>query len=307
MGKRLICLRGLPGSGKSTFARSHLGTRSDFVRVNRDDIRKSVFDQEGILAWADEQLITAMERQIAGAALDADRSVIVDACNLRNHYLKAWNQFAVDHGAEFGIENVLTPVDECVARDSARERSVGERVIRDMARKFTKGPRGTAEYTFSDYESFQAVPVDEPYLNPSHLPHVVLVDIDGTMALMGDRNPYDWKAVSQDKPNWPVVRLVQTLEATGQKIIFLSGRDGSCFEDTYRWLNQYIQRDWANWILLMRPEGDTRKDSIVKREIFDREIRDKYHVKFVLDDRNQVVRMWRALGLPVFQVADGDF
>ena len=57
----------------------------------------------------------------------------------------------------------------------------------------------------------------------------------------------------------------------------------------------------------MRATGDQRRDSIVKLEIFDQEIRDRYHVIGVFDDRQQVVRMWRALGLTVFQVAEGDF
>lgn len=57
----------------------------------------------------------------------------------------------------------------------------------------------------------------------------------------------------------------------------------------------------------MRPAGDSRKDAIVKREIFDQEIRDRWRVIGVFDDRQQVVRMWRALGLTVFQVAEGDF
>jgi hypothetical protein len=59
--------------------------------------------------------------------------------------------------------------------------------------------------------------------------------------------------------------------------------------------------------LFMRPAGDTRKDSIVKREIFDAEIAHRWRVIGVFDDRRQVVRMWRALGLTVFQVAEGDF
>jgi hypothetical protein len=57
----------------------------------------------------------------------------------------------------------------------------------------------------------------------------------------------------------------------------------------------------------MREYGDQRKDSIVKAEIFDQEIRGRYHVVAVFDDRDQVVRMWRSLGLTVFQVAEGNF
>ena len=57
----------------------------------------------------------------------------------------------------------------------------------------------------------------------------------------------------------------------------------------------------------MRKTGDNRKDCVVKREIFDAEIKDKYYIKFILDDRNQVVDMWRKMGLTCLQVADGDF
>jgi predicted kinase len=301
----IVCLRGLPGSGKSTFAKANLGTLSDYVRVNRDDLRQSLFDGFGILEPWQENLITKVQRASAAEALKAGKSVIVDDTNLRHKYLRAWNQFALEHGAGFNVHDVLTPVNVCVERDSARERSVGEKVIRDMAEKFTK-PCTYNGYSFNPYYGLPEVKY-EPYLNPSHLPHTVIVDIDGTMALMGDRNPYDESTVSQDKPNWPVVRLVQALISAGDRVIFLSGRTDGCFDDTAKWLNRFIPRDWANWTLLMRKSGDNRRDDIVKREIFDAEIRDKYHVKFVLDDRNQVVRMWRALGLPVFQVADGDF
>ena len=56
----------------------------------------------------------------------------------------------------------------------------------------------------------------------------------------------------------------------------------------------------------MRQDGDFRRDDIVKQEILDKYI-DKDRVLFVLDDRDQVVDMWRRNGLTCFQVAEGDF
>ena len=50
-----------------------------------------------------------------------------------------------------------------------------------------------------------------------------------------------------------------------------------------------------------------RKDAAVKLEIFDREIRNRWNVVAVFDDRQQVVDAWRSIGLAVFQVAPGDF
>jgi hypothetical protein len=59
--------------------------------------------------------------------------------------------------------------------------------------------------------------------------------------------------------------------------------------------------------LFMRPAGDSRKDSIVKRELFDRHVAGRWAVRGVIDDRRQVVEMWRAMGLMCAQVAPGDF
>jgi hypothetical protein len=58
----------------------------------------------------------------------------------------------------------------------------------------------------------------------------------------------------------------------------------------------------------MRRTGDRRKDSVVKRQMYERTVAGKYDVLFVLDDRNQVVDMWRKeLNLACFQVDYGDF
>ena len=73
---------------------------------------------------------------------------------------------------------------------------------------------------------------------------------------------------------------------------------------TERWLERYgIDYKY----IFMRAAGDSREDSIVKREIYEGRIAPKFNVKYVLDDRNRVVAMWRSLGLTCLQVADGDF
>ena len=57
----------------------------------------------------------------------------------------------------------------------------------------------------------------------------------------------------------------------------------------------------------MRKLDDKRRDDIVKKELFDENIRGRFNVKFVIDDRNRVVDMWRQIGLTCFQVEEGDF
>jgi len=122
---------------------------------------------------------------------------------------------------------------------------------------------------------------------------------------MGNRSPYDWHRVGEDLPNPAVITAVRAMHAAGNAIIFCSGRDAECRAETEAWLELYVGVPYE--ALFMRPEGDGRKDAVVKREIFDREIRDNWRIVGVFDDRQQVVRMWRALGLTVFQVAEGDF
>ena len=57
----------------------------------------------------------------------------------------------------------------------------------------------------------------------------------------------------------------------------------------------------------MRKNGDSRRDSIVKEEIFWNDIEPKYNVLAVFDDRDQVVKMWRELGIKCFQCEYGNF
>lgn len=134
--------------------------------------------------------------------------------------------------------------------------------------------------------------------------HAVMVDIDGTVALRGARSPFDETKVGEDEPNHPVITLVQTMHHSGYSIVFTSGRTEECRRDTETWLRKHVVEDFA---LFMRASGDVRKDSIIKTEIYERDVRPRYNVLCVLDDRNQVVQAWRASGLTCLQVADGDF
>ena len=123
---------------------------------------------------------------------------------------------------------------------------------------------------------------------------------------MNGRSPYDESTCDQDVLNEPVVDIVTRFQATGHKIIFLSGREDQYREPTERFLRRHLGEDFP-YLLLMRKTGDKRKDAVIKKEILEREILPCWHVDFVLDDRNQVVDMWRGLGLTCLQVDYGDF
>lgn len=148
-----------------------------------------------------------------------------------------------------------------------------------------------------------------PYVPDASLPKAIIVDIDGTVALRGDREPYDWDKVGEDLPNMPVIRVINALRmhehycGEDVKIIFMSGRPEQCRKQTELWLDANVRLPYQ---LLMRPDGDFRLDWIVKDELFSL-VRGKYHVLSAWDDRDQMVRYWRKLGLQCFQVSDGAF
>lgn len=133
-----------------------------------------------------------------------------------------------------------------------------------------------------------------------------ICDIDGTVALKGERRPFDWARVGEDAPNWPVILIVRALLLTGQQIVFVSGRSEECRQQTELWLDTNVYGLLRPQPLIMRPVGDFRPDTVLKREIYDTHLAG-YTVIGVFDDRNSVVAMWRELGLACFQVAEGDF
>lgn len=134
-----------------------------------------------------------------------------------------------------------------------------------------------------------------------HLPGAYIVDIDGTVALRTDRDPYDLSRAGTDSVFEDVAEVIRKLSQDNY-IIYLSGRDESSREITEHWL-----RDNELWFnhsrLYMRTEKDQRRDSIVKEELFNYNLRDKFYIKGVFDDRLQVQReCWNKLGLTVFNV-----
>jgi predicted kinase len=291
--KTLTITRGLPGSGKSTWAKA----QPNAARINRDDLRKMLYGTASH-EHASEQQVTLVQHAAVRALLTDGVDVICDDTNLRARYVRALFEVAAECGAEAVIEDFTdVPLEVCLARDAAREDPVGEQVIRRLHERFLAGKRPRF-----DAPQAQATRRYEP---DTSLPDAILVDVDGTVALTGDRSPYDMTRVALDQPNHLVITAIRAMHHAGHAIVYCSGRTDDARQATADWLDTHVGLPYA--ALHMRAVGDTRKDSVVKREIFDLQIRRNWNVVGVFDDRNQVVRMWRDLGLTVFQVADGNF
>ena len=293
----LVITRGLPASGKTTYARSWVAeSPTNRVRVNRDDLRLMLFGRTAPLLTVHELTVTTAQRAQV-AALLAERSVIVDDTHLRLRHARAWADLAASIGSAFEVVDIVTPLDECVRRDAARDRIVGEGAIRSLAARF---PFPLPAVVPTDRDETPT----EPYVPDPALPPAWLVDVDGTLAKMGDRSPYDLTRVHEDTVHAHILDLVTALARDGYDIVVMSGRENSARQVTEAWLND---NDIPHAALFMRATGDHRPDPVVKAELFDAFVRPVWAVQGVLDDRTRVVRMWRSLGIPCLQVAEGDF
>jgi hypothetical protein len=155
---------------------------------------------------------------------------------------------------------------------------------------------------------------------PKSKQKAIIVDIDGTIALFKGNGPNgedlrkpfyvedeECHHYLVDKPNLAVMELIVAMQKQGYRIIFCSGRTDNNFAVTVQWLMEHLPNEIVTYNLFMRKKGDFRKDSEIKMEIYRNEIEPNFDVLFTVDDRNQVVQMYRELGLVCMQVAPGDF
>ena len=302
--QKIIMLSGLPASGKSTWAKEYCKNNPNFIRLNKDDIREEYGNPEFSREFENKVLQTQRGRGLK--ALADGFSIIIDDTNFAEKHRTYWEGVANNskNQIEFEFKYFDVPVDTCIDRDKHREKSVGEGVIRDM---------------YKNYVKHKLTKTDTRYIaqQDKKLPKCIIVDIDGTTSLINGRSPYDDSKIYTDKPNQYVIDIIkrfksfydfETMESDGEisnKIIFMSGRMDKCREQTEKWLkDNNVYYDF----LYMRKTDDFRQDSIVKKELFEEHVKDKYYVEAWFDDRDQVVKMIREeLGLLCLQVYYGNF
>jgi len=294
---KFIILRGVPGSGKSTHAMALQA--EGYTRVNRDDIRFALYSAywgKGV----DEEVVTRVENAAIEGALARGADVVLDATNLRAKNLNAKLSIANLYDAEVEFRDFPISLAEAVARDAARDRTVGEAVIARMFKNYrintVTGILPKAPYI---------LPTFEPYARDTSKVKAFIVDTDGTMANgEGLRGWFDTHLYHVDVVHEHVQTVVRAAQKQGFEIVALSGRDDEFRDVSLTWWKDVagINPD----LFLMRPKGDKRMDAIVKYELFKAHVEPNYNVLGAFDDRPQVLRMWRKLGIPTFTIGTGE-
>jgi len=305
-------LAGLPGSGKSTYARECMNS-GEVMRVNRDDIRQMLFK-----TWkgVKEQVVTQVEIATIRAAVDNGFDIIIDDTNLSTSSRSRWQNLSLELGVPLVEKSIPAPIEECIQRDAKRigNNHVGRGVIENMALRYNLIP---------------PVPADQK---------VVIFDVDGTLADNGDRvkylnlckacglfdtNPIHgvgghtfipgkkdhatyFSRANEDTPIASVIEWCQRCHYGGYYVLIVSGRPTDLGGDiTVEWLrrNGVVYQH-----IFMRAGGDYRDDTIIKTEILNQICQwiPKEQILFAVDDRPRVINgVWRANGITCYDVGHG--
>ena len=310
----IIITRGLPGSGKSTWADGIVRSLKNFVKVERDEMRQLHFRQYGKLSKEQEEQVTRTQEALVRTYIAFGVSVIISDTHLPDRSVKRWKKIALELGTVCEVMEFRdVPLDTVLKNNAARglysDKLVPEEVIRDMHNRFIKGRDLTKEvvYTPPVETELEVIPYEQPDWETEF--EALIFDIDGTLAVMGDRSPYDPSKYHLDTLNTEVYNALMLAFKAGVSIIIVSGRDHTYRAETVAWLQA---NDVPYDALYMRPpenrkDGKKTEDSIVKYNLFNQYIRDsKYKILGVYDDRHRVLRMWRKLGLTTFHVNGPD-
>lgn len=290
---KVILTIGPSSSGKTTWAREQVRKNpGKYINLNRDDVRFALFCADEWSQYkftaAREQMVTEQIERTAERAMELNQTIIISDTNLNPATRQKWADFAKKHNAVYEQEVFHCTYQELLRRNLTRGKyAMQENVIKKQFETFM--------FQFGGWKK---------YVPDTNLPRAVIFDVDGTLMDNEGRGPFEWHRVLEDTPRERVVELFNFYKTANIKVITVSGRDSVCYDDTIRSLNDAGCFPDAHF---QRKEGDPRRDDIVKEEIFFRDIAPYYYVTHTVDDRQQVIDMWRRIGLECWAVQNNQF
>lgn len=134
---KIIMLKGIQGSGKSTWAKNYLKDKFDIVRVSNDELRLMMFNR--VFSKRDSHFISIIREMIIEKAMVEGKDIIVDNMNITIDFEMKYRILAEKYGYEFEIKEFTdVPLEVCIERDSKRINPIGVKIITDVYNKFIK-------------------------------------------------------------------------------------------------------------------------------------------------------------------------
>jgi hypothetical protein len=256
-------------------------------------------------------------------ALGEGKDIIVDRMNFNKVQRLGYLEQAKKKGYETEIHVFHENYHTCLSRALARK---DHETITDE-----KGARGAIGFFFKNYERVEDHEATTVYRHypEGEKPSAIICDLDGTLADCTHRR-HHVRVPEGKKKNWPAffagikddvvnkwcADILKAMAQQGHRIVYCSGRSENERRSTVEWLQRHrldtfpqddLIRVRHYTELYMRMAGDSRQDSIVKEILLDFEILTRYTPFFIIDDRQQVVDMWRKRGFICLQCDYGDF
>ena len=310
--QKLILARGLPGSGKSTWAKTWVEEDPENrARVNRDDIRWVLFKQYYLSPDAHgttqekEAQVTHVQNNLTQKALKEGKSVVIDNTNLDPRVFREFGKIASQYEAHLTNKDFHIDIEECIRRNNARERVVPEHAIRNMQNNYM-GPNG-------EFALFPGTYPTKDFTAPLEKREAIIFDMDGTLVnvsslvqkyMKGKYRNFDrfHRDSLWSPPHVEVLQMAHDAAEAGVPIIITTARKEVYREVTQAWLDKHGVQ-YEN--IFMRKDDDNRPDVEAKTDILE-EINKYYHVAHAVDDRSEVIDLWKSNNIYTTEVIRDD-
>ena len=130
---KLIMLVGIPGSGKTTYAKEYTQIHSNVIHLSSDSVRSELYGDES--TQGDPAKVFGLMQKRAVDAIRSGKSVLYDATNMTRKD-RAGIIAACPRHAQIEAHVIWAPIETCIERDANRERTVGRIVIDKMLKRF---------------------------------------------------------------------------------------------------------------------------------------------------------------------------
>lgn len=299
----VILTVGVPGSRKSTWAKEFVAKDpANWMRINNDDFRKMA--NGCINNKKHDEVIRQTRLAMITAAATKKLNLVIDNLNLNK---TAWSDTVeavrlANVDAKVYEKIFFVPLEQALEDNAKRigPARLDDKIIKQWW-KISGGEKLEKRTPKEEILIVNKGLATKPFVQDESLPACAIFDLDGTMAIISHRSPYDASKCDADIPNTHVVNFAKLLHNNNYKIFFFSGREDKHKTMTEEWLNKHFGKSYS---LHMRESENFEKDVHLKDRLFKTHVLNKFNCKAWVDDRLQIVKYVHEMGLPLFRVGD---